>query len=213
MDVRDNEPPGVPALSWAFTTIHHGLFCVGSASPPVGYRHGKADRGPAARRGSREPSQAERSLSRARRRRGRLGPVDDRHQSGRSGAGRLTNHVSCWVRPVQEAVSPKHGDTWVAAIWPRVGQEASATQTARSSTATAVGRNPRRCVPTSLVWGSIVETVPSSLLVTHTRSAPNAIPLGPLPTLMGGVRTLEVSASIRITASPVVLVTQTAPSP
>src|SRR5215210_8757485 len=123
--------------------------------------------------------------------------------------------ITCLVgsAAVQEAVSPKHGDTGVAAIWPRVGQAASATQTARSSTATAVGWNPRRCVPTTLVCGSIVESVPSWLLATHTRSAPNAIPLGPLPTLMGGVPTLEVSASIRCTASPVVLVTQTAPSP
>ena len=50
------------------------------------------------------------------------------------------------------------------------------TQTARcSATATAAGRNPRRRVPTSLVCGSIVETVPSLLLATHTRSAPNRL--------------------------------------
>jgi Bacterial transcriptional activator domain len=67
-------------------------------------------------------------------------------------------------------------------------------------------------VPTSLVWGSMVETVPSWPLATHTRSAPNAIPVGPLPTLMVA-STLEVLASSRSTASPEVLVTQTTPSP
>src|SRR5215216_2980242 len=103
--------------------------------------------------------------------------------------------ITCLVgsAAVQDALYLKYSDTRDSPLWSRVGQAASATQTARSSTATAVGRNPRRCVPTSLVWGSIVETVPSRLLATHTRSAPNAIPLGPLPTLMG-VSTLEVSA-------------------
>jgi hypothetical protein len=37
-------------------------------------------------------------------------------------------------------------------------------------------------VPTSLVSGSILETVPSRLFATQTRSSPNAIPVGPLPT-------------------------------
>jgi len=54
----------------------------------------------------------------------------------------------------------------------------------------------------------MAETVPSWPLATHTRSAPNAMPLGPLPT--GIVSTLEVAASIRSTALPLLLVTQTA---
>ena len=65
--------------------------------------------------------------------------------------------------------------------------------------------------PTWLVCGSMAETVPSWRLATQTRSAPKAIPPGPLPTGTGS--TPEVAGLIRSTALPLLLVTQTAPSP
>ena len=56
-----------------------------------------------------------------------------------------------------------------------------------------------------------METVPSWPFATHTRSSPNAIPVGPLPT--GIAWTASLAASTRMTASPSLLVTQTASAP
>jgi hypothetical protein len=61
VDVRDGEPPGVPALSWAFTPIRHSLLA--SALPPrqSGTDRGKADREPAITGGLVNHQQARRS--------------------------------------------------------------------------------------------------------------------------------------------------------